>query len=127
MTALALALALLLAAPAEPATVTMVKSKVSDPAKPFVLIVTLKLKSGQEKAFTDAYAKAFPGVEKEPGYLAYDLTRSADEPTTYVLYEKWKSTDALTAHMAEAHTVTFLQAFPECVDKAELKVFVPVK
>ena len=126
MTALALSL-FLLAAPAEPPAVTMVKSKVSDPTQPFVLIVTLKVKSGQEAAFVEAYKVAFPGTKAEAGYLAYELTRSADQPSTYVLYEKWKSVDALSSHMTEAHTVTFLKAIGECTEGAELKVMVPVK
>lgn len=130
MTAHALALALILLAPPpspDPGVLGLVKSKVSDPAKPFVLVVTLKVKSGQEAALAEAYRAALAGTKAEPGYLAYELTRSPDEPAAYVLYEKWKSLDALAAHLAAPHTVTFLQQISASTEGVDLQVRVPVE
>ena len=53
--------------------------------------------------------------------------RGADDPATYVLYEKWKSVDALASHMKESHTVAFLKVIRDATSGTELKVMVPVE
>ena len=74
------------AADEEPAVVTLVKSKVKDPAKPFALLVTFKVKKGNEQKFEEAFAPALTATRKEAGCVAYYLNRDADHPDTYVLY-----------------------------------------
>ena len=114
--------------PADNPIITLVKAKVQDPAKPFTLVVTLKIKPGQEAAAEAAYFEAFAGTKLEPGYLAYDLNRSADDPATYVLYERWKSVSALETHLKLPHTVKFVGLFGDLADgPPEVKVLrVPV-
>ena len=40
---------------------------------------------------------------EEPGCLAYDVGRSIDEPTVFVLSECWADQDALDSHYATPH------------------------
>src|SRR5438270_13438615 len=79
--------------------VALVKSKVKDPAKPFAMTVTFKVKAGKEKDFEKAFAPCLTATRKEPGCVAYELNRDPDDPSTYIMYEKFKSVAALEAHI----------------------------
>jgi hypothetical protein len=72
--------------------IALVKSKVKDPNKPFALLVTIKAKEGKEKEVEAAFAPCIAATKKEPGCLAYELNRDPDDPTVYVMYERFKTT-----------------------------------
>ncbi|AMV27920.1 autoinducer-2 (AI-2) modifying protein LsrG [Gemmata sp. SH-PL17] len=121
-------LALLVVATPTPAAdenpvVALIKSKVKDEKKPFALLVTFKVKAGNEKKFEEAFAPALVATRKEPGCVAYYLNRDPDEPTTYVMYEHFKGIAALEAHMKEKHTGTLLgTVIPMCEGEPKIKV-----
>ncbi len=103
--------------------IKLVKSKVKDPAKPFALLVTFKVKAGNEKKFEEAFAPALTATRKEPGCIAYYLNRDPDEPTTYIMYESFKGVAGLDAHMKEKHTETLLKTvIPMCDGDPQIKV-----
>jgi quinol monooxygenase YgiN len=103
---------------------TLVKSKVKDPNKPFAMTVTLKVKAGKEKEFEEACRPCLAATRKEPGCVAYELNRDPDDPTTYVMYEKFKSVAALDAHIKMAHTQALLKAVPALTDgEPKIKVY----
>ncbi len=105
--------------------VALVKSKVKDPAKPFALFVTIKAKSGKEKELEAAFAPCIAATKKEPGCLAYELNRDSDEPTIYVMFEKFKNVAALEAHLKLEHTTKLLKALPPLTDgEIKAKVYV---
>jgi quinol monooxygenase YgiN len=115
------ALALALAAPAaqaqdEPPVITLVKSKVKDPAKPFALRVEFKVKAGMEKEFEAAFAPCLKATRKEPGSAAYFLHRSPDHPDLYFMYEQFKSVDALAEHMKQEHTKKLLETIGPMIE-----------
>jgi quinol monooxygenase YgiN len=90
--------------------VALVKSKVKDPGKPFALLVTIKAKPGKEKELEATFAPCIAATKKEPGCLAYELNRDSDDPTTYIMFEKFKNIAALEAHLTQAHTTKLLKA-----------------
>jgi quinol monooxygenase YgiN len=96
--------------------VALVKSKVKDPAKPCALLVTIKAKSGKEKDLEAAFAPCIAATKKEAGCLAYELNRDADEPTTYVMFEKFRSVAALQSHLKAEHTTKLLKALEPLTD-----------
>jgi quinol monooxygenase YgiN len=100
--------------------ITLVKSKVKDPAKTFALVVTIKAKSGKEKDVEAAFAPCITATKKEPGCLAYELNRDPDDPTTYVMYEKFKSVAALADHLKQEHTQKLLKSL-EPLTEGEIK------
>ena len=100
--------------------VALVKSKVKDPAKPFALLVTIKAKAGKERELEAAFAPCIAATKKEAGCLAYELNRDPDEPTTYVMFEKFKNVAALEAHLKQDHTTKLLKALEPLTD-GELK------
>jgi quinol monooxygenase YgiN len=96
--------------------VALVKSKVKDAAKPFALFVTIKAKAGKEKELEAAFAPCIAATKKEAGCLAYELNRDPDEPTTYVMFEKFKNLSALEAHLKQEHTAKLFKAIEPLTD-----------
>jgi quinol monooxygenase YgiN len=90
--------------------VALVKSKVKDPAKPFALLVTIKAKPGKGKELEAAFAPCIAATKKEAGCLAYELNRDPDDPTAYVMFEKFKNVAALQAHLKREHTTELFKA-----------------
>ena len=111
------------AADEENPVVKLIKSKVKDEKKPFALLVTFKVKAGNEKKFEEAFAPALTATRKEPGCVAYHLNRDPDEPANYIMYEQFKSIAALEAHLKEKHTQTLLATVvPMCDGDPKIKV-----
>src|SRR6187455_1509270 len=84
--------ALMVASPAKAAdeehpVVKLIKSKVKDPTKPFAILVTFKVKPGNEQKFEEAFAPALAATRKEPGCIAYFLNRDTEATSNYVMYE----------------------------------------
>jgi quinol monooxygenase YgiN len=111
------------AADEESALIKLIKSKVKDPTKPFAMVVTWKLKAGNEKKFEEAYGPALTAIRKEPGCVAYHLNRDPDEPSTYITYEQFKGVAGLEAHLKETHTQKLLETvLPMCDAEPKIKV-----
>ena len=103
--------------------VELIRSKVKDVKKPFALLVTFKVKAGNEKKFEEAFAPCLTATRKEPGCVAYHLNRDPDEANTYVMYEQFKSIAALEDHMKQKHTETLLKTvIPMCEGDPKIKV-----
>lgn len=84
--------------------IALIKSKVKDPSKPFALSVEFKVKSGKEKGFEAAFKPCLEATRKEPGCAAYYLNRDPDHPQTYIMYEQFKSLEAIQEHVKAKHT-----------------------
>lgn len=68
------------------------------------IIATLKVKEGQEAAFTATFKELAAAVRaNEPGNFYYDLYKSKTEPRTFVVLERYKDADALAAHRKAPH------------------------
>src|SRR5947199_5858070 len=105
---------------------TFVKSKVKDPDKPFTLLITLKVKEGEEKKLEEVFAKAVKATRKEKGCITYDLSHDTGDASRYLVYERWTSVEALKAHLETAHIKALLAALPELlVGAPEPRVLTP--
>jgi quinol monooxygenase YgiN len=96
--------------------VTLVKSKLSDKSKPFGMTVQFKVKEGKEKAFEEAFAPAIAGTRKEPGCLEYFLNRDVDEPSTFLVFERFKNIAALESHARTPHVAEVLKKITPLLD-----------
>lgn len=106
---------------------TRVKASVKDPTKPFIMIITFKVKEGQGPKFEAAFAKAIAETRKEKGCRAYTLSCNGKNPTEYVLYEHWDNVDALAAHLKTDHLKQLGKDREGTTEgNAEVKVMVPV-
>jgi quinol monooxygenase YgiN len=106
--------------------ITAVKSRLKDPDKPFTLIVRIKLKEGAGKDFEASFAKASLATRKEEGNLAYDLNRDTQDPSRYLIYERWKNLAALEAHLKTSYIKALLAELPKVADGApESQILLP--
>jgi quinol monooxygenase YgiN len=63
------------------------------------VIATLKIQEGKASEFETFFGELARQVRaNEPGYIAYQLTKSRSEPNTYKVLELYKDQDALTHH-----------------------------
>jgi quinol monooxygenase YgiN len=105
---------------------TFVKSKVKDPDKPFTLMVLVRVKEGEGKQLEEVFAKAVKATRKEKGCITYDLNRDTEDMTRYVVYERWKSVDALKAHLETEHIKSLLAALHDLLSgQPEPRVLTP--
>jgi quinol monooxygenase YgiN len=104
-----------------------VRATVKDPAKPFTLVVVLKLKDGSGPQFEAWFAKVAKESRKEKGNRAYDLSRSVKEPAQYLVYERWDNLAALEAHLKSPHFQEAAAALTGVVaGPPEIRILVPV-
>lgn len=104
--------------------VTLVKSKLKDPSKPFALLVSIRAKAGKEKDLEAACRLCIAATKKEPGCLAYELNRDTDDPTSFVMFEKFKNLAALETHLTLDHTKKLLATLPPLTDgQIQAKVY----
>lgn len=105
---------------------TLAKSKMKDKTKPFGMTVTFKVKAGQEKAFEEAFRPCGVATRKEPGCLGYFLNHDLDEPTVFMVYERFKSIAALEERAKTKHVEELLKTISPLLDSAPcVKVYVP--
>jgi quinol monooxygenase YgiN len=103
-----------------------VKEKLKDPNKPFTIGVKLKVKDGMGSNLETAFGPAIKESRKEKGCLAYDLNKSVEDETVYIVYERWANLAALDAHLKSPNIEKLLNTVHEYLDGApDLKVFVP--
>ena len=90
--------------------------------KPFLLIVTMTAKEGKAKELIAAYRGAAAASKAEPGCTAYNLHRDQENPRELLLYERWKSVDALNMHLDQPYTRAFVAKIGELTDKSAVAI-----
>jgi quinol monooxygenase YgiN len=105
-----------------------VKASLKDLKKPFVMLITAKIKDGNAEKFEAAFDKSRTATRKEKGNKAYSLVRSTKVKNEYVVYERWENFAALQAHMKTPHLAALLTEIGEMLDgHPEVKVFIPTR
>jgi len=66
-------------------------------------LVTLRPREGQDLLLEAELRALIAPSRKEDGCLAYELHRSADPPTAFLLHEIWLTREAHTAHTKSPH------------------------
>ncbi|MDX6702920.1 MAG: hypothetical protein QOF26_3146 [Baekduia sp.] len=68
-----------------------------------VVVATIAVKPGSEDAALAALTEAIGKTHAEEGCLAYALHRDLDDPSRFVVVERWSSAAALERHAQEPH------------------------
>ncbi|MFW5800485.1 MAG: antibiotic biosynthesis monooxygenase [Spirochaeta sp.] len=68
-----------------------------------VTIVHIKVKPEAVDAFIQATAENHRGSVQETGNLRFDFLQSSEDPTQFVLYEAYRSSDDKAAHKNTPH------------------------
>ena len=63
-----------------------------------VVVAKLKAKSGEEEKVGKSLRDILPKVRAEEGTLSYTLNRAQNDPSTFMVLEKYKDMDAFVAH-----------------------------
>jgi autoinducer 2-degrading protein len=68
-----------------------------------VTIVQIRIKPEYVEEFIEAARLNHEGSVREPGNRRFDVLQSADDPTSFVLYEAYASAAEAAAHKNTAH------------------------
>jgi quinol monooxygenase YgiN len=68
-----------------------------------------RAKPGQTKSLGNALTDLVDATRQEAGCISYDLHKSLEDPDSWFVYENWRSSADLDAHMQTAHIKAFLE------------------
>jgi quinol monooxygenase YgiN len=74
----------------------------------YVLIARYTVRPGKEGEVEEALRAMTPLSLAEPGCIEYQVQRSLDDPSVYVLYEAYVDEDSYKAHTETAHFTQYV-------------------
>ncbi|MBU1314550.1 MAG: antibiotic biosynthesis monooxygenase [Alphaproteobacteria bacterium] len=77
-----------------------------------IQMVHIQVKQGHVAEFIDAFRINYEGTRQEPGNLRFDVLRKPDDDHGFVIYEVFKSAEALDDHRKTSH-------YQECVRRID--------
>ncbi|QDV20196.1 putative quinol monooxygenase YgiN [Gimesia panareensis] len=98
------------------------------------VIADIEIADGKQAAFLDAFHKLVPLVLAEDGCIEYGpaVDEDTDIPVQVkngsqivTVMEKWESVDALKAHLAAPHMLTYREQVSDLVKGTSIKVLKP--
>lgn len=109
---------------------SLIRSKLADPSRPFTLLAQLAAKPGQGDAVAQAITAsgAITLTQQEPGCLAYDICRDVESPDCFIAYEHWRDFSALASHLTTEHFTDLGTALHDLLaGPPKLRVLSPVR
>jgi quinol monooxygenase YgiN len=98
------------------------------------VVAIISAKPGQRSAVLDAFSSNVPNVRAEEGCIEYGAAidvegfgafQTAFGPDTFVVIEKWASTDALRAHAAAPHMAAYAAKTRPMIESRVIHVLAP--
>ncbi len=99
------------------------------------VIADIEIAEGKQAAFLDAFQQLVPLVHAEEGCIEYGPAVDADTDIPVqvkngvqiiTVMEKWESVDALKAHLAAPHMLTYREQVADLVKGTSIKILKPV-
>ena len=75
---------------------------------PLTAMGVVRAKPGQEEELGRRMTALLSPTRAEPGCLLYDLYQSTEDPSVWVLIERWRDATDLDAHVQTPHMQAFL-------------------
>ncbi len=75
-------------------------------------MVAINVKQGHAAEFLEAFRINYEGTRHEPGNLRFDVLRDPEDEHKFVIYEVFKSSEALEEHRKTPH-------YQECVRRID--------
>jgi len=75
-----------------------------------IQVAKIKTAEGKGDEFEKEFLKLMPKVLNDPGTVAYILHRSVNDPSLFLVYEKYESEEALKLHGETPHFREFFKA-----------------
>jgi quinol monooxygenase YgiN len=76
-------------------------------------IVVLRAQVGKSELLGEALTEMVGLTGREPGCAIIELHQSSDDPLTWMVYERWRDSEAFASHMEQPHTVRFVARMGE--------------
>ena len=109
------------------AIVERVSARLQKPDAPFVLMVQIRAKPGFVGRVIASYSEQARQAASNPGSSIYELNQDTDNPTRFVLYERWANLDAFIAHETASFTLEhFERVAPMLEASRQLYVLSPL-
>lgn len=77
-----------------------------------IQMVSINVKPGHADEFLEAFRINYEGTRLEPGNLRFDVLRNPEDEHSFVIYEVFKSPEALDEHRKTPH-------YQECVRRID--------
>jgi quinol monooxygenase YgiN len=91
-----------------------------------VVVARGQVKPGSESAAEKAFLEVITPTHQESGCLRYALHRGLDDPSLFMMIERWSSREALNEHLATPHVARLFEALGELLaGPAEIVVLEP--
>jgi quinol monooxygenase YgiN len=74
-------------------------AELHDPGESLSLLVRFKVDESDEGRVAAAFAAAKPRTLKEPGCVAFHLSRDPRDPGRFTVFEQWRNLADLEAHL----------------------------
>ena len=79
------------------------------------VVAKAKAKPGSEKELQRELDAVVGPTRQEKGCLSYVLHRGADDPSLFVIIERWESREAMSRHLAVPYVQALLSKVPGLV------------
>jgi len=88
----------------------------------FVVFAQYRVRAGEEARVANALREMVAPTRAEPGNLDYQVFRDPEDPSLFVLFERYADQSAFDAHLASPHFRTWLrgQVLPSLADRIRL-------
>jgi len=77
------------------------------------LVVVFSVKAGKQEQFVRQFQKSVQLSRPEAGCVAFHIHAVADEPGTFVLFERWQNHVAFDFHLTQSYTTELFASFDE--------------
>src|SRR6516162_1941955 len=94
---------------------------------PVSVIATIVVKEGQADTLLAAFDQFFPALHDEPGTEQYVLHRSAKDPNTFFVTERYTDQAAFDAHAGGAGFSALGASLADCIADFTLELAEPLK
>jgi quinol monooxygenase YgiN len=92
-----------------------------------VVVARGKVKPGSEAAAEKAFLDVIGPTHRERGCIRYALHRGLDDPSLFVMIERWSSREAVNEHLSTAHVSTLFEQLGSLLAApAEIMVLEPI-
>ena len=108
------------------AVVAQFHAQLSQPDRPFGLLVRFCARAGTEASIAAAFAQARGHTLAEPGCGAFDLSRTNSDAARFVIYERWWNLAAFEKHLHQPYTAALRHTFESLMTgMPEIEVLLP--
>ena len=90
------------------------------------VVAVMKCQPGKEAQYEELMAKLVAQSRQEPGNQRYQLFRSVEDPSTFLVYEQYDDKPAFKAHAGSAHFKEVSALFKDVLEgQTEVALYQP--